>query len=489
MKRALFLTVLAVALAAGALPAAAVPVAAPAADLAGGNISGIARLPLGGEFPTSQNVYYLGTLLTESPGVGGRFLVVNGQPRFYMTGAKGLSIYDVSRPTAPVLLGHLPLAHFQNEDVDVSDDGSRVIVGIDTVGLSPTPSPQTPRFGTGVYVIDITEVVPGRVLRPQVAGFIGEGNHTATCADPACEYIYGSERDIIRVQGRGPGATLTKVGELPAGTHAYNRDAAGFLVSDGEPRLVLDPRPDPANPRIVARGPVTDVQGYLEHNNVRPAADAYVPRDPQDPADAYTDGSFEGTSALRPGELLIGNAESNINPRCADAGGLSTWDMRDWDRGRDMRQIAGFQPANGTLALDGRPPVNALGCSGHWFTAKDGLIAASWYEHGVRFIEVDETNGQMQEVGYFQPVATEAGASHFVGTVTVPGLNRTLDVVYNVDYARGIDIIAFDRGGPVPSNDELAAAWLANLDRSGTGVFANVERALCRAAREEAARA
>lgn len=424
----------------------------------------------------STNVLYLGTLAHESPGIGARFLVVDGQPRFYVTGAKGLSIYDVTVPTAPVLMGNLPLAHFQNEDVDVSDDGSRVIVSVDTVGVSPTGGGAATTGG--IYVIDITETVPGRVLRPQVAAYISEGNHTTTCAEATCEWLYGSSRDIVHVEGRGAGARATRVGALPTGGHAFNRDAAGFLVSDSTPRLVLDPSVDPANPRVVTTGPVTRRTGYLEHNNVRPDALDYVPRDPDDRADDYDPASFEGTSALRPGELLIGNSESNVNPTCANAGGLSTWDMRGWERGEPMRQIEVLQPANGLLLTDGRPPVNALGCSGHWFTERDGLIAASWYEHGTRFVDVDLETGAMEEIGWFQPVATQAGAAHFVGRVEVPGIGRTLDIVYNVDYARGIDVLAFDREGPLPSDDDLVASWLQGV--AGSGVVANAERLACR---------
>ena len=482
MRHFLFTSLLISALASGGLSGAP----ASASALGAGDITGVHWDQPAGEFANSTNVYYLGTLATESPGVGGRYLKVNGQPRFYMTGVKGLSIYDVTIPWAPVLMGNLPLAHFQNEDVDVSDDGRRAIVSIDTVGVSPTSQ----RAGTGgVYVIDIDEVVPGRVLRPQVAAFIAEGNHTTTCADPACEWLYGSSADLMRVTGRGPGATITRVGPAPTGGHAYNRDAAGIMISDSGTRLVLDPREDPANPRLVTQGKAKTPTGYLEHNNVRPNALQFAPRDPQNPADAYTEDSFDGSSALRPGELLVGNTESNVNPTCSNAGGLATWDMRDWDRGAPLNQIDLFQPANGLLATDGRPPVNALGCSGHWFTVQDNMIAASWYEHGTRFVSVNPTNGQMEEVGWFQPVATEAGAAHWIGKVTVPAIGKTLDIVYNVDYARGIDVIAFDPEGPLPTDDALVGSWLQNLDRAGTGPFATVERYQCSLAAKRGAAA
>ena len=152
--------------------------------------------------------------------------------------------------------------------------------------------------------------------------------------------------------------------------------------------------------------------------------------------------------------------------------------MRGWERGEPMRQIDVLQPANGLLATDGRPPVNALGCSGHWFTERDGLLAASWYEHGTRFVELDLATGALEEVGWFQPVATQAGAAHFVGELELPGLGRTLDIVYNVDYARGIDVLAFDREGPLPTDADLVASWTTGT--AGSGALATAERLACR---------
>ena len=95
-------------------------------------------------------------------------------------------------------------------------------------------------------------------------------------------------------------------------------------------------------------------------------------------------------------------------------------------------------------------------------------MAASWYEHGVRFFEVDKAVGTIEEVGYFQPVATQAGAAYWVSDT----------VVYNVDYARGIDIISFDRGAAEPAQKELDRSWLRNLGTVGN--FARAERYFCR---------
>ena len=91
-----------------------------------------------------------------------------------------------------------------------------------------------------------------------------------------------------------------------------------------------------------------------------------------------------------------------------------------------------FRPLNGTW-IDGDPAVNALGCSGHWFTENDGIVAASWYEHGVRFFDIDKTVGTITEVGWFQPVGGYTGAAYWI----------TDEIVYVHDYARGMDILRF----------------------------------------------
>ncbi len=436
---------------AGAAPATAIPLGA---DEAG---SLVKYMPAAGI--RSENVLYLGTI-PETPGIGGRVLKVGNQTRFYMTGAQGLSIYDVTIPIAPVLLGKLPLPHFQNEDVDVSDDGRRVIISSDTFAVAPsTTSPAS----NGIRIIDTSNPA-----LPTPVGFIAQGNHTTTCADPKCEWLYGSGGGIY--DARNPSAVV-RVGSGPTGGHAFNRDATGLLVSDSNPRLVIDPRQDPANPLVLASGgPKFKPDGLLQHNNVRPNADQWVPREPTPPGEPPAP-----EFPLRPGELLIGNSESNVNPGCSNAGGLSTWSMANFDKGAALEQIEVFRPVNGTWA-DGNPAVNALGCSGHWFTVKGNQVAASWYEHGVKFFDVNPADGDIRQVGYYQPFVTEAGAAHWVGEF------QGFDIVYNVDYARGIDILAFDDSLPVPSDRELYESWewnLRNYEQRGPGAASSLERYFC----------
>jgi hypothetical protein len=349
-----------------------------------------------------------------------------------------------------------------------------------------------------------------RVMGRGTAAGIGE--HTAECANADCSVIYGSTGRIYKVD-RAAGTVLViknadgsdrrwniaKDGKtLVGGRHALNRDESGLIVSDSTPRLILDPgvlvsTATPEQPFLLAQQAAQDPQdNRLQHNNVRPDAELWQPRHKRAKQDrlqtAVAGVDFEVSprsvsaadvrTVMRPGEILIGNTESNINPTCSNAGGLSTRSIVNFDRDArpvdlqpatsEFRLLETFKPLNGTWA-DGSPRVNALGCSGHWFTENDGIVAASWYEHGVHFFEIDKTVGTITEVGYFQPAATEAGAAYWIDD----------NFVYSVDYARGIDILSFNRGATQPTQAQMDQAWLANLDQVGTAPAASQERFFC----------
>jgi hypothetical protein len=142
--------------------------------------------------------------------------------------------------------------------------------------------------------------------------------------------------------------------------------------------------------------------------------------------------------------------------------------MRNFNENKPMQVLQVFRPTlNGNYA-DGNPAVNVLGCSGHYFDERDNILAAAWFEHGTRFIKVDPTNGEMKEVGYFQPVVGSAGAAYWIND----------EYVYVADYERGVDILHFDRTAPPPTASELSASWLANLDSSSS--LGEAERYACK---------
>jgi hypothetical protein len=75
-------------------------------------------------------------------------------------------------------------------------------------------------------------------------------------------------------------------------------------------------------------------------------------------------------------------------------------------------------------------------------TYKDGgILAAGYYEHGTPFLKVTE-DGEIGPKGYSVPTAGSASAAYWI--------NR--NIVYAVDYTRGIDILRYtgpDTDGPL----------------------------------------
>ena len=456
---------------------------APALPLLDGPDGAVDLVDMSAEVITSDNVTYHGTIPIDSPGVGGEVVVREdlGKTLFYATGLKGLSIYDVTDPAVPVLMGHLPFHHAQNEDVRTSADGKTVMIAADGSILVPV-APES----VGITLIDVTDPLLPEIVASSNDLVMGRGTglgtseHTAECAVDDCSVIYGRTGRIYTVDFEAGTVTAIErrwnqfidpsTRELRQTTqiHALDRDTTGLVIADSTPRLVLDPlgifdpESTPENPSVISVGELSEADKRLQHNNRRPRAELWEARDANDPADAVETVTVADRSraisvlderpVMRDGELLIGNSESNLNAGCTTAGGLTTWSMTNFDQNVPMEPLEVFRPLKGTY-LDGSPVVNALGCSGHWFTERDGVVAASWYEHGIHFFDVDPQVGTIDEVGFFQPVVTEAGAAYWVDDT----------YVYSVDYARGIDIVSFDRGAPAPSQEVLDAAWIANL--------------------------
>ena len=437
---------------------------------------------------TTDNVEWVKNLPETVAGTGGRVVKVGEQVRFYTTGLKGLFIYDVTNPGSPALLGQLLLPHLQNEDVEVSADGSRTLISADGGLLLPFLMQAT----AGLHVIDTRDP-----KNPTKVGFVSmgsraypTGDHTASCADPACNWVYGSEGNTYNItnpaapvkltgtqgwQGAMRTATGSKV-TLTQGAHDMSRDASGLVSTDTIPRLILDPRVDPAKPVVVAQSakpwPATKNLTY-QHNSERPRADQWQPRD------AVLDPVGYADPAMRPGEMLIGNGETNIVPQCDGKGGtIATWSMANYNDGAAMTALDTFRPLKNGNYADGNPAVNALGCSGHYFDEHNNVIAAAWFEHGTRFINVDPATGKMNEVGFWQPVVGSAGAAYWIND----------EYVYVADYIRGVDIIKFKRAAPAPTQEELDANWLANLNRVATSAGSPIsqrEQYICRLATED----
>ena len=362
----------------------------------------------------SPNVTWVANIPLDAPGIGGRVLQVGAQRRFYVTGSKGLTIYDVTTPGIPVPLGTLALPHFENESVAVSDDGKTVIVTSDP-GFAQPPV---------TYVVDTT-----LVTAPVVASVIRDGSHTVTCANAACTHIYANYGWVYDIRDRANPVEVT--GANIGASHYLARDAAG-LITDGH--NLWDPRADPARPKKIKVG----TGGW--HNSLRPNAEKWRPRKAGD-----------NSPILRPGELHVGGDETWLSPGTCDShsAAITTYSIANFDKGQKAKLVSTVRPRNGTYNNDGNPPVDAVGCSSHWFDYRSGMVAAGWYDHGIRFVKVDERTAVATEVGFFQPVNSMAWAAYWIDD----------EYVYSVDGTRGIDILRFDRKKPAASDTELTESW------------------------------
>ncbi len=367
-------------------------------------VVGLGAPPSSGVSPggfVSANVTWVATIPLDAPAISGKVVTVGGQRRFYVTGVKGLTIYDVTNPARPLPLGAIANPNWENESAAISADGSVVFLASDPAFQQP---PVT-------YVLDTS-----LVTAPHVVGVITEGTHTTTCADSACNYLYGNYGWIYDVRDR---AHPVRAGSFAGAVHYASRDAAGLLWADDQ---LIDPRTDPENPTVTTVG----TGGW--HGNLRPNAAQWSAR------------SAGNTSMpLQPGELVIGGDETWLAPgTCTDASaGLSTWSVINFDKGTQAVQLDSITPVNGTY-VDGNPTVDPVGCSSHWFDYRNGIVVAGWYDHGVRFVTVNEQTGDLAVSGFFQPVATEAWGAYWIDD----------EYVYTVDAVRGLDILRYDRSAP-----------------------------------------
>jgi hypothetical protein len=427
--------------------------------LTGGAASAVPTLPVSPVVPdvpgtsvSSPNVKHLGTIPLEGVGVSLRTRTVGGQVRAFVSGAAGLSIYDATDPKNPLLLSHLPIYNWENEDIAVAQDGKTAILT---------------EF-TGSFYLHVVDVSDPTL--PLVRGsLVLYGAHTVECADAHCSYAFGSEGQTYDLRDKANPVELPKAqswGELTGagGGHNLHQDAAGYWISDTMPLVMFKENPDPLHFKVFTQGQITKNTAY-QHNNVRPRAASWKPR---------AKGASLG-APYRDGELLLGEGETNFEYACSGgSGAFSTWSLAGFDKGVKMRQLDVLRPVNGNLG-DANPAVNAMGCSGHWFTTRDGadgsiLVAAAWYEHGTRFLSVNPRTGKISQLGWYQPQRGATSAAYWMGH----------DTVWSVDYHSGIDILTFDQNPRLrPASHQVEASWLAKVNV--VDPLAAALRKLCRA--------
>ncbi|MGH2734826.1 MAG: LVIVD repeat-containing protein [Actinomycetota bacterium] len=349
---------------------------------------------------TSDNVEHIAFLPFEVGTATGAKVVGR---HLYVTSWKSFSIYDISDPLEPRQLSQTPLG-FKFENENVSTNGEIMLFAeqlpVDSLHVWNVENKSNPR---------------------EIAVLDGAGSHTATCILD-CKYSYGTY-DFVGPEGASTGATLvdlrnpSKPSELGHWNaklktdkiHDVTEVAPGRVLTASMPLMFVDARRNALRPKALAHGTNLDKR---EHSVVWPNKG----RD----------------------KFIMSVFETNATPRCeAGVGAFTVWDASDWKQTKTFRVLDEWTIENGTY-VDGRPAVSApLGCSPHWFQEhprfrNGGLVAAGFYDHGTRFLRVND-KGKVSEEGYFLPWRGSTSAAYWL----------TDRIVYAVDYERGIDILKY----------------------------------------------
>ena len=338
---------------------------------------------------STDNVEFIRHIPLSTNGVGGR--LIDGY--FYTNDQNKIMIFDVSTPEDPQLTGVLPMPQewlLSREDLDGNGD---ILVVPNTV------------TGT-LYVVNVEDKTNPTILSELPGG----QSHTSSCILD-CTWVYNSNGAIIDLTDPAkPKLVKEKWGDgMPvASGHDVEEVAPGLVLTATQPIMFLDARKDPRHPKLLAIGGNDDARFI------------HTPRWPSNGKDKF----------------LLMAGETNFKVQCSEASAaFMTWDASKWRKTKTFKMIDEYRMKNGTYA-DGNPPAN-VSCSTHWHEAhpkfhNGGLVAAAFFEHGTRFIDVS-SKGKINEIGWFLPHVGSTSAVYWI----------TDEVAYAIDYNRGIDVLRF----------------------------------------------
>ena len=351
----------------------------------------------------STNVEHVRHVPLAQNGVGGRLI----GKYFYMNDQNKIMIFDVADPENPEMVGSLLMPQewqFSREDLD--GNGKILVVPNTASGVNDgTPPDGSPT--NAVYIVDVEDKTNPRII----SKINGPAQHTYSCV-LGCKWAWGSDGSIIDL--RDPAAPVLleekwSTGKPASASHDVEEVAPGLVMTATQPLMLLDARKSPTAPKLMALGERNEDGRYMHGT-----------RWPHSMKDRF----------------LLAAGETTFNGRCSDtSGAFMTWDTRNWKKTHTFKLIDEYRVVNG-MYVDGNP-VAQRNCTAHWFEEHPGFrnggyVAGAFYDHGTRFFEVSG-KGKISEAGFFMTYAGQASASYWI----------TDELVYVVDYNRGLDILRF----------------------------------------------
>lgn len=399
-------------------------------------------LPIGTEGPHSANVHPLMNVPTTT-GVGGIF----SGGYYYQTISDpvadyayvtppvvgGVGVFDVSNPEKPSLTGFLPLPHWQNEDVSVSEERKLLLVSNESLKIAEP--------GT-LNVVDISNPSLPRLvsntLYPGIAPPLGNGiGHTVSFVGKGrYAYIAGqSTGGVLAVDLKDPAKPkfLSNI-PTPAGNQRDGANGGGgvhdvytdqyqnlWMMGEGGTAMYAPfNENDPLHPKLLAAVSKADNKKFnflIHHNAIRMSKDKVLITE-----EAYGSGN-------------CGPAQSGEGPD--QDGSLQVWqiDLKH----HKLLPLGRWDVPSGDGNTQGFNATSLFLCSSHWFTLNsNNIVADAWYAAGVRFLDVGDP-ANIRQVGYYVGDSSVASQARFV-----PGRP---DLVYVSDYVRGIDVVKLDNAG------------------------------------------
>ncbi len=383
--------------------------------------------PAGPDAVMSDNVEYLGSIKQDVGLTTGAKVIGD---RMFVTSGKNISIYDISDPAKPKNLGGMK-ANVAWENEEVPTNGKVLAVASDFYSIGVPECVAALAADGCVQLFDVRD--PANIKQ---VGTIPIANHTAECVLD-CQYFYGRAGTIIDARGvldgKAPQVVGNWIDELKAqgveekSCHHIREIRPGVLLTACQPFTAISVNAadggSPVHPKVLYTG--------------QAAKFVHSARWPRSGRDKF---------------VLIGG-EQNFTGRCErNNSEFSVYGAGRVLKGRSTQfegPISQVPPAGNGVYADGKPVAGALGCSVHWFQEhasfrNGGLVAISEYEDGVRFLQIGK-RGKITEQGYFLSLGSSSSSPKWAGKD---------DVLYSIDYQRGIDILRWKGKHYVPGRKE-----------------------------------
>src|SRR3954463_16200193 len=377
-----------------------------------------------GDAVMSSNVEYLGSIKQDVGMTTGAKVIGK---RLYVTSGKNISIYDITNPASPQGLGTLK-TNIAWENEEVPTNGKVLAVASDFYSVGVPECVAALAVDGCVQFFDVRD--PTNIKQ---VGTIPIANHTAECALD-CQYFYGRAGTIVDTRGILDGKAPTVIGNwiqelgkqgvAEKSCHHIREIRPGVLLTACQPFAAISVNAEdggsPAHPKLLYTG--------------QAAKFVHSARWPRRGNDRFV---LTGGEQNFTGRCERNNSEFSVYSADKVLAGQST---------QFEGPLAQAPPAGNGVYAAGKPVAGALGCSVHWFQEHPsfhdgGLVAISEYEDGVRFLQITP-DGQIQEQGYFLSLGSSSSSPKWAGKD---------DVLYSIDYQRGIDILRWNGDHYVPN--------------------------------------